>query len=83
MLLHLVLADTEFPNDNPWLGDPCGVLAFVNDVEAVVEESALLEEVVVVQVPAVVETRLEGRAALARFGARPVFRTTFRAARAE
>jgi hypothetical protein len=38
VLLHLVLADTEFPNDNPWLGDPCGVLSFAKDADLLEEE---------------------------------------------
>lgn len=34
MLFHLVLSAIEFPNDNPALSDPCGVLAFRNAMPA-------------------------------------------------
>jgi hypothetical protein len=41
VLFHLVLADTEFPNDNPSLSDPCGVLEFGKAAALAAVESAV------------------------------------------
>jgi hypothetical protein len=62
VLFHLVLADSELPNDNPSLRDPCGVFALLASVLECPEEPAVMAEARAPEPTVVTEPHVEENA---------------------